>query len=182
MLQVRAAIAAVLLFLERKVKIENWKSKRQRINILTMNDYQPSKRASFMYFAYGSNLWTNRIRLQNPSAIRKTIATLKVWNRRRLARNSEHCAFTIFVFRFRLAGISIGFLSSAQWAHHLEWFIGNDRRRWRSRCMGNCMEIDLTHMASLDWFVSFFSVEIGFEIDFSFSLSASLQPRRCPHQ
>lgn len=41
------------------------------------DDYVPSKRSTFMYFAYGSNLWTNRIRLQNPSAIRRGIAELK---------------------------------------------------------------------------------------------------------
>lgn len=41
------------------------------------DDYIPSKRSTFMYFAYGSNLWTNRIRLQNSSAVRKGIAELK---------------------------------------------------------------------------------------------------------
>lgn len=38
----------------------------------------PSKRSTFMYFAYGSNLWTKRICLQNSSAVRKGIAQLKV--------------------------------------------------------------------------------------------------------
>lgn len=41
-------------------------------------EYVPSKRATFMYFAYGSNLWSPRIRLQNASAVRKGIAQLKV--------------------------------------------------------------------------------------------------------
>lgn len=41
-------------------------------------DYVPTKRSTFMYFAYGSNLWTNRIHLQNPSAIRRGTAVLKV--------------------------------------------------------------------------------------------------------
>lgn len=48
-----------------------------------------------MYFAYGSNLWTDRIRLQNPSAIRKNIATLKVQKFPRLTLN-----LVIFIFRF----------------------------------------------------------------------------------
>lgn len=37
-----------------------------------------SKRQTFLYFAYGSNLWTKRIQLQNKSAIRRGIAQLKV--------------------------------------------------------------------------------------------------------
>lgn len=37
-----------------------------------------SKRSTFMYFAYGSNLWTKRIRLQNKTAVRRGIAQLKV--------------------------------------------------------------------------------------------------------
>lgn len=41
-------------------------------------EYVPSKRSTFLYFAYGSNLWTKRIQLQNSSAIRKGIAELKV--------------------------------------------------------------------------------------------------------
>lgn len=41
-------------------------------------EYVPSKRSTFLYFAYGSNLWTKRIHLQNSSAIRKGIAQLKV--------------------------------------------------------------------------------------------------------
>lgn len=41
------------------------------------DDYVPSKRSTFMYFAYGSNLWTNRIQLQNESAVRKGMAELK---------------------------------------------------------------------------------------------------------
>lgn len=40
--------------------------------------YAPSMRSTFLYFAYGSNLLTKRIHLQNPSAIRKGIAELKV--------------------------------------------------------------------------------------------------------
>lgn len=42
------------------------------------DEYVPSMRSTFLYFAYGSNLWTKRIHLQNPSAIRKGIAELKV--------------------------------------------------------------------------------------------------------
>lgn len=42
------------------------------------DDYVPSKRQTFLYFAYGSNLWTNRIRIQNKSAVRSGIAELKV--------------------------------------------------------------------------------------------------------
>lgn len=42
------------------------------------DDYVPSMRSTFLYFAYGSNLLTKRIHLQNPSAIRKGIAELKV--------------------------------------------------------------------------------------------------------
>lgn len=34
--------------------------------------------STFMYFAYGSNLLSNRIHIQNPSAVRKTIGVLKV--------------------------------------------------------------------------------------------------------
>lgn len=63
--------------------------------VLTMDNYQPSKRSTFMYFAYGSNLWTDRIRLQNPSAIRKSIATLKVQKFPRLTLNLKN-----FIFRF----------------------------------------------------------------------------------
>lgn len=36
-----------------------------------------------------------------------------------------------------MAGISIGLLSSAQWADHLEWFVSDNCRRRRSRCMGS---------------------------------------------
>lgn len=43
-----------------------------------VDKYIPSVRSTFLYFAYGSNLWTKRIRLQNASAIRKGIAQLKV--------------------------------------------------------------------------------------------------------
>lgn len=43
-----------------------------------VDKYIPSVRSKFLYFAYGSNLWTKRIRLQNASAIRKGIAQLKV--------------------------------------------------------------------------------------------------------
>lgn len=46
------------------------------------DEYVPSKRSTFLYFAYGSNLWTKRIHLQNSSAIRKGIAHLKVKLRR----------------------------------------------------------------------------------------------------
>lgn len=42
------------------------------------DEYVPTMRSTFLYFAYGSNLWTKRIHLQNPSAIRKGIAELKV--------------------------------------------------------------------------------------------------------
>lgn len=42
------------------------------------DEYVPSMRSTFLYFAYGSNLWTKRLQLQNPSAIRKGIAELKV--------------------------------------------------------------------------------------------------------
>lgn len=42
------------------------------------DEYIPSKRSTFMYFAYGSNLWTKRIQLQNSSAVRKGIAKLEV--------------------------------------------------------------------------------------------------------
>lgn len=42
------------------------------------DEYVPSMRSTFLYFAYGSNLLTKRIHLQNPSAIRKGIAELKV--------------------------------------------------------------------------------------------------------
>lgn len=35
-------------------------------------------RATFMYFGYGSNLLTKRLRIQNPSAVRKNIGVLKV--------------------------------------------------------------------------------------------------------
>lgn len=37
-----------------------------------------SKRQTFLYFAYGSNMWTKRIQLQNKTAIRRGIAELKV--------------------------------------------------------------------------------------------------------
>lgn len=43
-----------------------------------IDKYVPSVRSTFLYFAYGSNLWTKRIQLQNKSAIRKGIAQLKV--------------------------------------------------------------------------------------------------------
>lgn len=43
-----------------------------------MVDYEPSSRSKFLYFAYGSNLFTDRLHLQNPSAVRKTIARLDV--------------------------------------------------------------------------------------------------------
>lgn len=42
------------------------------------DEYTPSMRSSFLYFAYGSNLLTKRLHLQNPSAVRKGIAELKV--------------------------------------------------------------------------------------------------------
>lgn len=37
-----------------------------------------SKRSTFMYFGYGSNLLAKRIHIQNPSAVRKYIGVLKV--------------------------------------------------------------------------------------------------------
>lgn len=40
--------------------------------------YVPSKRSTFLYFAYGSNLWTKRLHLQNSSAVKQGIAELKV--------------------------------------------------------------------------------------------------------
>lgn len=43
-----------------------------------VDKYIPSMRSTFLYFAYGSNLWTKRIHLQNSSAVRKGIAQLKV--------------------------------------------------------------------------------------------------------
>lgn len=43
-----------------------------------IDKYVPSVRSTFLYFAYGSNLWTKRIQLQNASAVRKGIAQLKV--------------------------------------------------------------------------------------------------------
>lgn len=55
----------------------------QKFQIKMADDYVPSKRSTFMYFAYGSNLWTNRIRLQNASAVRKGIAELKVSSQNR---------------------------------------------------------------------------------------------------
>lgn len=36
-----------------------------------------SKRSTFMYFGYGSNLLAKRIHIQNPSAVRKNIGVLK---------------------------------------------------------------------------------------------------------
>lgn len=45
---------------------------------MATDEYTPSKRATFLYFAYGSNLWTKRIHHRNPTAVRKGIAELKV--------------------------------------------------------------------------------------------------------
>lgn len=100
-----------------------------------MNDYEPSKRVTFMYFAYGSNLWTNRLRLQNPSAIRKTTAVLKVCKVFPLKFGTKHFHWPLMIF-ISVVGISTRFLSAAKWANHLEWFISNNHRRRRSRCMG----------------------------------------------
>lgn len=38
----------------------------------------PSTNETFMYFAYGSNLLSKRIHIQNPTAKRRTIGKLKV--------------------------------------------------------------------------------------------------------
>lgn len=50
----------------------------KKFKMTDIDNYVPTKRSTFLYFAYGSNLWTNRLRLQNPTAERKTIAKLKV--------------------------------------------------------------------------------------------------------
>ncbi|XP_055298889.1 gamma-glutamylcyclotransferase-like isoform X2 [Sitodiplosis mosellana] len=40
-------------------------------------EYVSSNRSKFLYFAYGSNMWTKRIHMRNPSAVRKGSAQLK---------------------------------------------------------------------------------------------------------
>ena len=80
--------------------------------------YIPSKRATFLYFAYGSNLWTKRIHLQNSSAIRKGIAQLKVNIEIQLAlfdvRVRER-TLKIICFFFFVSGLSFGFLSTVRY-------------------------------------------------------------------
>lgn len=43
-----------------------------------MSTSEVSKRSTFMYFGYGSNLLAKRLLIQNPSAIRKGSGVLKV--------------------------------------------------------------------------------------------------------
>lgn len=47
----------------------------------------------FLYFAYGSNLLQDRIRIQNPSAVRKTTGVLKVSKKKK----KRNCVF-YFIF------------------------------------------------------------------------------------
>lgn len=51
----------------------------------------------FLYFAYGSNLWSKRIHINNPSAVRVGIGKLKVRN-----------IIKLTTFNAKLLGLQIG--------------------------------------------------------------------------
>lgn len=75
--------------------------------------YVPSKRSTFLYFAYGSNLWTKRIHLQNSSAVRKGIAQLKV-NSGFFSTNSERISIKNGIFFRDIVWISISHWENQQ--------------------------------------------------------------------
>lgn len=119
-------------------------------------EYVPSKRATFLYFAYGSNLWTKRLHLQNSSAVRKGTAQLKVNQFSVIESKSRYLIMTLSMQGYRLDFSRPGEPGEPSIWNGSSATIVEDEKR---TVWGAVYEIDLMHMASLD-------IQEGVHIDY----------------